>query len=132
MLTTAGKDFASDCMFATSGRPAVAQYMAISANATAPAAGDTTLTGEIATAGGGLVRKAFTYGHTPGASTSTASATFTANGSDSLGTPVDVAKMALFNAASSGAMPWETLLSTTARISVAGDAVGCTDTITWS
>lgn len=50
---------------------APAWYIALTANSTAPAAGDTTLASEITTAGGGLVRKLATYAHTAGASSYT-------------------------------------------------------------
>jgi hypothetical protein len=130
MLTTAGKDFAASALGDTSGsRVAAADYMALTANSTAPAAGDTTLTAEITTAGGGLIRKKATYAHSGGASTYTLTATFTANGSDTL--PVVVAKIGVFNASSAGSMPWESLLSPTATFSASGDAT-ITETITIS
>lgn len=131
MLTTAGKDFVASALGDRSGaREAAADYLALSANATAPAAGDTTLTGEIATASGGLIRAQATYAHTGGASTYTLTKTFTANGSDSL--PVTVAKVAVFNASSGGKMPWESLLGTTATLSASGDQLVLTETITIS
>lgn len=131
MLTTAGKDFVASALGDRSGsREAAADYIALTANATAPAAGDTTLTAEIATASGGLVRAQATYAHTGGASTYTLTKTFTANGSDSL--PVTVAKIGVFNASSAGKMPWESLLSPTATLSASGDALTITETITVS
>lgn len=131
MLHTAGKDFVSSALGDRSGsRAAAADYMALTANNTAPAAGDTTLTGEIATASGGLIRKAATYAHTGGASTYTLTSTFTANGNDSL--PVTVAKVGVFNASSGGTMPWSTLVSPTATFSGVGDATTFTETITVS
>jgi hypothetical protein len=131
MLHTAGKDWAASALGDTSGsRAAAADYLALTANSTAPSAGDTTLTGEITTSGGGLIRKQATYAHTGGASTYTLVATFTANGSDSL--PVTVAKVGTFNASSGGAMPWSTLLSPTAVFSASGDATTITVTITIS
>ena len=110
---------------------APAMFMAITANATAASATDTTLTAEITTAGGGLIRKQATYAHTAGASTYTMTATFTANGSDSL--PVTVAKMGTFNSivGGSGRMLHETLLSPgTATLTSSGDPVTNTNTIT--
>jgi hypothetical protein len=103
-------------------------YMALTANNTAPSATDTTLTGEITTAGGGLVRKLVTYAHTAGASTYTLTGTFTANGSDSL--PVTLAKIGTFNSIVSGQMLHETLLSATATLSASGDPATITQTIT--
>lgn len=108
---------------------APAWYMALTANATAPSATDTTLTAEITTAGGGLIRKLATYAHTAGANTYTLTATFTANGSDSL--PVTVAKMGLFNSLTvAGRMAFETLLSATATLTASGDPVTVTDSVT--
>lgn len=131
MLHTAGKDFVASALGDSSGsRAAAATYLALTANATAPSAGDTTLTAEIATAGGGLLRAVSTYAHTGGASTYTLTKTFTANGSDSL--PVVVAKIGVFNAASVGTMPWSSLLSPTATFSASGDATTVTETVTIS
>lgn len=131
MLTTAGKDWAASALFDSSGsRAAAATYMAVTANATAPSAADTSLTAEIATAGGGLIRKAGSYAHTVGTSTATLTATFTANANDSL--PVTLSKAGVFNAASGGAMPFESLLSPTATISAIGDSCTLTTTVTFS
>lgn len=131
MLHTAGKDFIAGALGDSSGsRPAAATYLGLTANTTSPASGDTTLTGEITTAGGGLVRAVATYAHTGGASTYTLTKTFTANGSDSL--PVTVGKVGVFNASSSGTMPWSSLLSPTAQFSASGDSTAITETITIS
>lgn len=131
MLTTAGKDWAASALFDSSGsRAAAATYLAVTANTTTPVAGDTTLTGEITTAGGGLIRKVGTYAHTGGASTATLTATFTANANDSLA--VTLGKAAVFNAASGGTMPFVSLLSPTAVVSAVGDSVTLTTTITFS
>lgn len=131
MLHTAGRDFVASALGDRSGsRAAAADYMALTANTTAPSAGDTTLTGEIATASGGLIRTQATYAHTGGAATYTLTKTYTANGNDAL--PVVVGKVGIFNASSSGAMPWSTLLSPTATISAVGDSLTCTETITVS
>lgn len=107
---------------------APAWYMALTANSTAPSATDTTLAGEITTAGGGLVRKLATYAHTAGTNAYTLTATFTANGSDSL--PVTVAKIGVFNSIASGLMVFETLLSATATLTASGDPVTVTHSIT--
>ncbi len=129
MFHTAGRDWAASALFDRSGaRAAAADYMAVSANTTAPSVGDTTLTGEITTPGGGLTRKQATYAHTGGAATSTLTATYTANGSDSL--PVTLGKVGVFNAASGGQMPFSSLLSPTATLSSVGDAVTVTTTVT--
>lgn len=104
-------------------------YMALTANATAPSATDTTLTAEITTAGGGLIRKLATYAHTAGAASYSLAATFTANGSDSL--PVTIAKIGIFNSivGAAGRMQFETALSPTATLNASGDNVTITDTV---
>jgi hypothetical protein len=102
--------------------------VALTANASAAAAGDTTLTGEIATASGGLIRVAAAYAHTAAASTYTLTNTFTANANDAL--PVTIAKAGCFDAAAAGNMPLETLLSATATLTASGDSLPLTWTVT--
>lgn len=131
MLTTAGKDFVASALGDRSGsRAAAADYLALTANVTTPALGDTTLTAEIATASGGLIRATATYAHTGGAATYTLTKTFTVNGNDSI--PVTVGKAGVFNASSAGTLVWETLLSATATLSAIGDALTITETVTVS
>ncbi|GLY08262.1 hypothetical protein [Actinoplanes sp. NBRC 101535] len=131
MLHTAGRDFVCGALGDASGsRPAAAQYIALTANNTSPSAGDTTLTGEITTAGGGLVRAVGTYAHTTGAATYTLTKTFTGNGSDSY--PVTVNKVAVLNASSSGTMVYSSLLSPSATFSASGDNTTITVTVTVS
>ena len=110
-----------------------AQFMGITANATAASATDTQLPSEITTSSGGLIRALTTYAHSAGTNTYTSAVTFTANGSDSL--PVTIAKMGLFNSivvASTINMWFETLLNATATLTISGDAVTITDTVTGS
>lgn len=107
------------------GQPAF--WMALTANTAAPVSTDTTLAGEITTAGGGLVRKVATYAHTTGAASYTLTGSYTANGSDAL--PVTVAKIGLFNSSAGGRMPFETLLSATATLSASGDQLTVTETV---
>ncbi len=128
MRTNAGADHQVATSYGTSAQPAAANYIALTANSTAPAAGDTTLTGEITTGGGGLIRAQATYAHTNGTNTATLTKTFTANGSDSL--PVTLAKIGVFNASSSGTLVFETLLPATAVMSQSGDAATITETVT--
>jgi hypothetical protein len=136
LLTTAGKDALHLQHLGGSGagaQPAQFQYMAIANNATAttPAVGDTVLTGEITTAGGGLLRGQATYAHTGGASTTTLTRTFTANGSDSL--PVTVSQDGIFNATSAGTMAYKSAITpSTATLSASGDSLTLTRTITAS
>jgi hypothetical protein len=129
LYTNAGRDWVSQQVLGAAVAAATNQgkFIALTANATAPAATDTTLTGEIATASGGLIRAAGTVAHTTGASSSTVTNTFTANGNDSL--PVTVAKAALLNAASTGTMIFETLFSATATLAAVGDNVALTWTV---
>ena len=128
MLTNAGRDMIFAASYGTSTQPAAANYLALSANTTSPSASSTTLPGEITTSGGGLVRAQATYAHTNGQSTATLTKTFTANGSDSL--PVVLAKVGVLNAASSGTLVHETLLTATATLSSSGDQVTITETVT--
>lgn len=127
LKTNAGNDFQAQQMGGSASATAVAKWVALTANNTAPAAGDTTLTGEITTGGGGLIRKAGTYGHTTGAANYTITTVFTANGSDTL--PVTIAKRGIFDAASGGALVFSTLVSPTATLSASGDQLTLTDTI---
>jgi hypothetical protein len=124
LRTDAGRDWQSDVMGSAAGVPA--KYMALSATA-AESAAHTSLAGEITTASGGLIRKAATYAHTTGTSTYTQTATFTANGSDSL--PVTVKQCALLTASSSGVLAFEKIISDT-LFAVSGDAATVTYTVT--
>lgn len=128
MKTNAGNDFQAKQMAGAASATAVAKWMALTANSTAPAATDTVLTAEIATAGGGLVRQVATYAHTAATNTYTLTGTFTANGTDAL--PVTVAKMGVFDAASAGNLVFETLISPTATLSASGDVLTVTQTVT--
>lgn len=106
-------------------------FIGLSANSSAVVNGDTTLAGEITTASGGLIRKISPLAHTAGASTGTLTPVYTANGSDSL--PVTIAKIGI---GASLLSAWNqfclTLLGTTATISLSGDQLTVTDTITLS
>jgi hypothetical protein len=130
LLTTAGRDALHAQHMSTSAQPASFNYMGLANNATAvvPAAGDTALTGEITTAGGGLIRAQATYAHTAGTNTTTLTKTFTANGTDSL--PVTVSQMGIFNASTAGTMSYKTALNANATITVSGDNITVTETVT--
>jgi hypothetical protein len=97
LLTNAGRDALHAQHLGTSGAARRLQLRRPDGERDGAGGGDTTLTGEIATAGGGLVRAQATYAHTAGTNTSTLTKTFTANASDAL--PVTVAKIGVFNAA---------------------------------
>jgi hypothetical protein len=103
LRTNGGADMQAAQMATTGSQPAPANYIALSNDATAPAATDCaagasscTLTSEITTNGVG--RAQATYAHTNGTNTVTLTYTFTFTGSQS------VQKAGLFNAASNGVM----------------------------
>jgi hypothetical protein len=125
---TAGSTPAATAPYIVLPGGAPAWYMALSTNASAPAAGDTTLTGEITTAGGGLIRKIAAYAHTGGAASYTLTATFTANGSDSL-PATNIHKIGVFNSLTGGRMVFETVLNADATMSASGDALTVTETV---
>jgi len=128
LLTNAGRDALHGQHLGTATQAAAFNYMALTASTTAPAAGDTTLSGEITTSGGGLVRAQATYAHTTGTNTSTLTKTFTANGSDSLS--VVIAQIGVFNASSGGTLGYHTVLNATATLTVSGDNLTVTETLT--
>jgi hypothetical protein len=131
LILNAGVDSAHKNLFSTASADAQYNYMSLSANASAPAGSDTTLTGEITTGGGGLYPAQGTYAHTNGTTTSTVSKTFTTNGSDSL--PVTIAQIGLRNAgAAGGTLGVKELLSATATLTTSGDALTVTYTLTSS
>jgi hypothetical protein len=120
-------------MLVPGNAPAAYMALANSATATSPNATDTNLTGEITTASGGLIRKLATYAHTPasgGAGTTTLTKTWTANGSDSL--PVTVSQIGIFQGVvvAASRMPFKTALNATATLTISGDQVQATDTVT--
>jgi hypothetical protein len=119
LRTNAGADWQAAVM-GSDTQPASAQWIGLTTNATAPAAGDTTLTGEIAS--GGLTRAEGAYTHTNGTTSYKISFTFTATAAHT-----NVAKAGLFNASSAGTMAFETLLSSTVTL-----AINDTLTIEWT
>jgi hypothetical protein len=107
-------------------------YIAVTTNATAPGATDTTLTSEITTGGSGLIRKLATYGHTLGVASYSLAVTLTGTATDQ-GTGAQIlAKAGIFNTltGATGRMQFETLISPTATITATGDQVTITDTVT--
>ncbi len=99
-------------------------YIALTENATAPAAGDTTLTAELT--GAGLQRQIATYAHTNGTNTTTLTKTFTSSD----GTARTINKAGNFNAASVGTLVFETLVPNPPSL-VSGDSVAVTWTFTF-
>lgn len=121
LITNAGKDFISAQIGSSSPGANGANYIALSSDSTAPAATDTTLTGEIS--GSGLDRAQGTYSHTAGTNTFTVQKVFTASGTVSA-----IQKTGLFSASSSGTMMAENTFSSVNLIS--GDQLTVTWTIT--
>jgi hypothetical protein len=106
-------------------------FIGISSTNTAPASTDTTLPGEITTAGGGLIRKVAVGAHTAGTNIVTSTGVFTANGTDTL--PVTLYKMGIGPSLTSGVRnEMQTMLSASATLNVAGDQLTITDTVTGS
>lgn len=122
LRTTVGIDFWDSQLFKVGTAAATANFIALTTDATAPAAGDSTLTSELTT--NGLARAQASDAHTSGTAQSVLSHTWTYTGS----TSVVIAKAGLFNAASLGSMVLETLLSSTATVSANGDTV----TVSWT
>jgi hypothetical protein len=125
LKTSYGNDFQARQMAGAASATAVARFVGLSANTTAPAAGDTTLTGEIVTAG--LTRQGGTYAHTTGVASYTITTTFTAQAAD---VPVTVGKRGTFEALAGGSQVFSTLITPTATLSAAGDTLTLTDTVT--
>ena len=102
LLTNGGRDFIhSQAYRNTSAGTEGSRYIAVSTDAGAPAAGDTTLTGEIST--NGLQRAAATTNtHSAGTNTSVLGITYTASN-----THTSVQKSALFNQSSTGTLTHE-------------------------
>lgn len=122
----------TDSYIILSGGPP-AWFMGISTTNTASVATDTTMAGEINTASGGCNRTLATYAHSAGTTTFTLANTFTTNSNDTSSLPYAVARDGLFTSAViSGAttMMVETLLNAIATLSLTGDAVTVTHTLT--
>src|SRR5579872_6623307 len=118
LRTNAGGDWQSSVMGNTSAPPATANYIAVSNDATAPTATDTTLAGEVT--GNGLGRAQGAYAHTNGTTSYTIQKVFTATGTQAS------QKTALFNATSNGTMVFEAAYT---QVTVnSGDTL----TVTWT
>jgi hypothetical protein len=123
---------ATDTYAILSGGPP-AWFMGISTTNTASVATDTTMAGEITTAGGGCLRALATYAHTGGTTTFTLANTFTTNSSDTASLPYAVARDGLFTSIVTGGvttMLAETLLNAIATLSLTGDSVTITHSLT--
>ena len=110
-----------------------AWFMGISTTNTASVSTDTTMAGEITTAGGGCLRALATYAHTAGTTTYTLANTFTSNSNDTGSLPYAVARDGIFTSFVVGGtttMMVETLLNAIATLALTGDAVTVTHTFT--
>lgn len=124
LRTNAGADFWNTQLFSTTPGGAGAGFLALTTNASAPGATDTTLTSEETT--NGLARStAITPTHTGGTSQSVIAHTFTYTG----GVTKVIAKVGLFNAVTVGTLVLETLLSSTATVNTNGDTIAITWTV---
>lgn len=121
-----GKDFQSRVMGDTAstgtGVYAAANFIALTETATAPAAADTTLTGELAA--GGFARAQAAYAHTAAAANYTLSKTFTSADA----TTRTLQKIGVFNAATTGTLVFETAIPSPPSL-VSGDQVAITETV---
>lgn len=122
IVTNAGFDFV--CATLGDSKLDSAKYIALTSNATAPAAGDTTLTSEYTDSG--LARALGTYAHTGGTKTYTLAKTFTATADSKT-----VSKSSLFNAATGGTMFAEALLDSAVTM-MTNDQLTVTWTVTLS
>lgn len=132
LRTNAGTDWQASIMGnaaatgAATGVSRAADYIALTENATAPSAGNTTLTTELAV--DGLSRAQGTYGHTGGTSTYTITRAYTFTRASAVDRTV--AKIGVFNASSTGILAFETLLSATQLLQTNGDQLTVTQTVT--
>jgi hypothetical protein len=111
---------------------APAMFMGIAATgARTPVVTDTTLLNEISTAGSGMLRKPGTYAHTTSAANYTMSNTWTYTATDT-GTTRSFDTIALFNTVTpvTGIMQFQTTMNAPASLSITGDAVTVTQTVT--
>lgn len=128
MRTNAGADWMAAQLGSTTPGTNGANYIALTANSSAPSLTDTVLTGEITTGAGTLKRAQATYAHTAGTSVYTLSKTFTGNASDVY--PVTPAKVGIFTAISGGVLVFETLIPSPPTLGASGDAIAITETVT--
>lgn len=133
MRHAAGRTWQATLMGDRTSRPAAADYLGLSDDPTPPADADTALAGEIATSG--LARKQATFAYTPGQTSYTLTATWTAADDDVAGGAVSVEKAGVFTAADGGTMPFSGMLldnngvAAPASIGSAGDSITVTETV---
>lgn len=127
MIVDTGYDLICKATSDTATQPAAANRIGVTASAVTPAAGHTTLSGEITTGGAGLLRAQAAFAKSS-TKVYTLIKTFTINGTDTI--PVTLQAFGVFNAASAGTMLIENTISPTATLSAIGDALTITDTVT--
>lgn len=129
LKTNAGHDFQARVMAesgatgAGTGGSRPADFLALTEDATAPAAGDTSFAAELTDTG--LARAAATYAHTAGAANYTLTKAFANNGA-SARTP---RKVGVFNASSAGTMVFASLIPTPPTLNTGGDQMTLTETV---
>lgn len=121
LITDAGIDAVAAAHQGTAFR---ADWMAVSNDAGAPSASDTSLTSELST--NGFDRDNSAYAHTGGTGVLTLTSSWTATG-----TVTGIHKMGLFTANAAGTLVYTTAFSTDADVT-ADDTLQVTDTITLS
>jgi hypothetical protein len=127
-LTTTATTPSGTTAYAILSGGAPARVIALSTNATAPAATDTSLVGELNNANGGLNRAKATYSHTIGTAAYTLTNTWTANASD--GTSNVINKMGVFNTLVSvaGILVFESAVTSPPTL-VSGDTIQIVETV---
>ena len=124
MRTNAGTTFQAGVMGSATSAPGA--YLALTANATAPAATDTVLTCELAAVSGGLIRALGAFAYTSPNGFYTLTKTFTANAND--GASNTVSKMGVFTATAAGTLVFESLVPNAPTL-VPGDSIALTETV---
>jgi hypothetical protein len=129
-LTTTATTPSGTTAYAILSGGAPARAIALSTNATAPAATDTALANELSTGGGGLNRAKATYSHTIGTAAYTLSNTWTANSSD--GPSNQIQKIGVFNTLVSvaGTLVFESAVTSPPTL-VSGDTIQITETVNY-
>lgn len=126
LRTNGGADFYNAQLLGTSAAGTQANYLALTSNSTAPAATDTTLTGEIDDTYG-LGRAQASVSHTASVTSSVLSKTWTYTGSSS----VQINKIGVFTASSNGTMVYEAAFASPPSVSQNGDQVTVQYTINY-
>jgi hypothetical protein len=125
LRTNAGRDWMARVMgdpaSTGTGAYASATYIGVTANATAPAAGNTALAGEIVV--GSLVRAQAVYSHTNGTTPYTLTKPFVSDQS------ITLAKLGVYTAITGGTLAFEALLNAVATMEP-GDTTNITETVT--